>query len=333
MIATIRTFSLLLFSTGFLLIGSPSKAVEKNVLQAVVNVTATIPSDARTAGFLGTERRGSGVVIDNEGLVLTIGYLILEAESAIITGQDGKNTPAKIIAYDHESGFGLLRMQKILAIAPIRLGNSNKLAIQDQVLVASRFGPQPVIPARVVSRRVFTGGWEYLLENAIFTTPPHSFHSGAALVDVNGKLIGIGSLIVANAVAPNLHSPGNRLVPVNEIKPILADLLEYGQRQSAARPWIGANTVELRDRVFINRVSKGGPAAKAGLGPGDLIAGINGKTVRSQEDFYRKLWAGHKAGDIIKLSILPRLEPTPVIKEFSIKSLSRRDWLKIKPTL
>jgi len=312
---------------------APAKAAEKDILQAVVSVETTIPQDRRTARFLGTNRQGSGVIIDNEGLVLTIGYLILEAEGAIVTGPSGKQSPAKIIAYDHESGFGLLRMRKPLAIKPMRLGNSTKLSIQDQVLIASRVGPQPIIPARVVSRRVFTGGWEYLLENAIFTTPPHSFHSGAALIGKDGKLLGIGSLIVGNAVAPNVRSPGNMFVPVNEIKPVLADLLEHGKRQAAAKPWIGANTIEMRDRVFINRVSKDGPASKAGLGPGDLIVGVNGKTVRSQENFYRTLWADRKAGDVIKLNILPRLTAEPVIKEFSIKSMNRLEWFNKKPTL
>jgi serine protease Do len=333
MITPVRTFLNILFSVGILLFTTPANAIEKDLLQAVVSINATVPSDARTARFLGTERQGSGVIIDNEGLVLTIGYLILEAEGAVITGHDGSQTPAKIVAYDNESGFGLLRMQKPLAIKPIRLGDSDKLTVQDQVLAAGRLGPQPVIPARVVSRRVFTGGWEYLLEKAIFTVPPHTFHSGAALISENGKLMGIGSLIVTNAVASTLHSPGNMFVPVNAIKSVLADLLAHGKRQSAAKPWIGANTVELRDRVFINRVSKDGPASKAGLAPGDLIAGVNGNTIRSQEDFYRKLWAGHKAGDVIKLNVLPRLDPAPIIKEFTIESLSRQDWLKTKPTL
>ncbi len=333
MIAALRPFLILCFSLSALWSPNAAKAVEKDILQAVVSIKASVPEDARTARFLGTDRIGSGVVIDNEGLVLTIGYLILEAEEAIITGVGGVQTPAKIVAYDHESGFGLLRMQKLLQIKPLRLGDSDKLGPQDQVLVASRNGPQPVISARVVSRRVFTGGWEYLLEKAIFTVPPHSFHSGAALIDAEGKLMGIGSLIVGNAVAPTLPSPGNMFVPVNAIKSILADLLEHGQRQSAAKPWIGANTIEMHDRVFINRVSKDGPASKAGLGPGDLIAGVNGKTVRSQEDLYRKLWDGKKAGEIIKLNVLPRLEAQPVVKEFSIKSLSRQEWLKNKPTL
>ncbi len=330
---SIRIIALSFILTGLWSTPRPASAAEKNVLHAIVGIETTIPQERRTARFLGTKRQGSGVIIDNEGLVLTIGYLILEAEGAIVTGPGGKQTPANIIAYDHESGFGLLRMRKPLAINPMRLGNSNGLTIQDQVLIASRKGPQPVIPARVVSRRVFTGGWEYLLENAIFTTPPHSFHSGAALIGKDGKLLGIGSLIVGNAVAPNVHSPGNMFVPVNEIKPVLADLLEHGKRQAAAKPWIGANTVEMRDRVFINRISKDGPASKAGLGPGDLIAGVNGKSVRSQEDFYRTLWAGRKAGDVIKLNVLPRLAPEPVVKEFSIKSMDRTEWLSKKPTL
>ena len=319
--------------TAFVFLASPAFSVEKNILQAVVHIRATIPPDARTARFLGTDRQGSGVIIDNEGVVLTIGYLILEADGAIVTASNGEQTPAKIVAYDHHTGFGLLRMAKKPTVAPMRLGNSGHLGIQDTVLIASRGGQQPVIAARVVSRRVFTGYWEYMLDRAIFTVPPHGFHSGAALVGEDGRLLAIGSLLVSDAVAPKLHSPGNMFVPIDELKPVLAELLEHGRRQSPPRPWIGANTEEFHGRLAVIRITPGGPAAKAGIEVGDLILGIGSKPIRSQEDFYRKLWATGQAGVSVQLKVLPKNQNEVAIKEFTVRTQDRYDWLKLKRSL
>lgn len=326
-----KHFNLSIFLASFfvfLICGfSDAAAAEKNVLQAVVNIRSTIPADARTAPYLGTEREGSGVIIDNEGLVLTIGYLILEAEGAIVTDADGVETPAKVVAYDHQTGFGLLRMRRKPAVTPMRLGSSKNVGLQDTVLVAGMGGHQPVIAARVVSRRVFTGYWEYMLERAIFAVPPHSFHSGAALVGEDGKLLGIGSLLVGDAVAPKLPSPGNMFVPIDALKPVLAELLEHGRRQSPPRPWIGANTEEFHGRLAVIRITKDGPAAKAGIEVGDLILGIGEQSVRNQEDFYRKLWSAGKAGVAISLKILPKSQNGFELKDYQIKTQDRRSWL------
>ena len=314
-----------------ILIGNPvaAQGTHKDVLQAVVGIKTQISQDARTASFLGREREGSGIVIDDQGLVLTIGYLILEADSAIITGPDGKQVPATIVAYDHESGLGLLRLSGKLDIKPMRLGNSATVSLQDKILAASRGGDRPVIITEVVSRRVFTGGWEYLLENAIFTSPPHRFHSGAALVGEDGRLLGVGSLFVGNAAGSNVMSPGNMFVPVDALKPALADLLQTGRRSGKKRPWLGANTSEQRGRVFVDRVSPGGPAAKAGIAANDLILGVNGLPISGQADFYRKLWAAGEAGSTVKLNVLPEGGGNFSVKEIPVKTGDRYEWLKL----
>ncbi len=305
--------------------------MKKNILQAIVDLKSQVPSTARTASFLGTERIGSGVVIDSEGLILTIGYLILEAEKTEVTSPDGQAIEANIIAYDHESGFGLIRATKTLNVPPMRFGSSAELSKDTNVLVVSRAGDRPIIGAKVVSRREFTGGWEYLLENAIFTSPPHTFHSGAALVSEEGRLLGIGSLIVNNAL-PNAVLPGNMFVPIDLLKPILADLLEKGRREEPYRPWIGANTSEVSGRLIISRVSKDGPAEKAGLGSGDFILGVKGEVVTSQGDFYRKLWASGSAGSEIILNVLPAKSDKLRIENVTIKSVDRSDWLRLSQT-
>ncbi len=317
---------LILMSIGF---PAAAQSTDKDVLQAVVGVKTQISQDARTANFLGWEREGSGIVIDDQGLVLTIGYLILEADSALITGPDGKHVPATIVAYDHESGLGLLRLSGKLNIKPMRLGSSEGVNLQDKVLVASRGGDRPVIITEVVSRRVFTGGWEYLLENAIFTSPPHRYHSGAALVGEDGRLLGVGSLFVGNAAASNVMSPGNMFVPVDVLKPVLADLLQTGRRGGKKPPWLGANTSEHRGRVFVDRVSPGGPAAQAGIAANDLIMGINGAPTNSQADFYRKLWAAGEAGGTVKLNVLPEAGADFKVKEVPVKTGDRYEWLKL----
>ena len=313
-------------------ISLPTFATQNDVLQAVVGIETQIPPNARTAKILGTERQGSGVVIDNQGLVLTIGYLILEANKVMVTGPNSTQAPAAIVAYDHETGLGLIRITKKFNLRPMRLGNSSQLSVRDQVLIAAHGGQHPISAAQVVSRRVFTGYWEYMLEKAIFTAPPHSFHSGAALVGENGKLLGIGSLLVNDASIPNVSSPGNMFVPIDRLKPILADLLQNGRRAGPKRPWIGANTFETSGRSFVARVSKNGPADKAGLSPGDLVLGVNGHLIGSHADFYRKLWSSGEAGQIIKLNVIPKRMNELKIHELNILSDDRYEWLKIRPT-
>ncbi|MAF49251.1 MAG: hypothetical protein CMM10_13405 [Rhodospirillaceae bacterium] len=310
--------------------GAPGAEINRDVLKAVVGVKAEISADARTARILGTERIGSGVVIDDSELVLTIGYLILEADGAIVTGPGGKQVAATIVAYDHDSGFGLLRLRGKLDIKPMRLGNSRTLTVGDGVLVASRGGAQPVVAARVVSRRVFTGAWEYMLERAIYTSPPHTYHSGAALIGEDGRLLGVGSLLVNDAAGPGRPLPGNMFVPVEILKPVLGDLLEKGRRSAPARPWIGANTLELAGRLLVTRVSPGGPAAKAGIEGGDLIIGVAGQPVRGQADYYRKVWRSGPAGSSVLLNVLPNNLEEMKIRDIPVRSIDRSEWLRLR---
>ena len=303
-------------------------AVRANPLDSIVGVRATIPEDARTAKVLGTERVGSGVVIDDDGLVLTIGYLILEAISAEIVLPDERAVPATIVAYDYDSGFGLLRAVTPLGIAPIDLGRSAELTERSEVLVAALGGPEPVIGAVVVSRRDFAGYWEYLLPNAIFTSPPHRSFGGAALIGRDGRLLGIGSLIVGDAAAPDTPLPGNMFVPIDALKPIMDDLLAHGRAQTPPKPWLGIFSGAERGRLFVNRVAPDGPAAAAGLAEDDIIIAVKDQPVQSLADFYRKIWALGRAGVNVPLTVLT----TQGVEKITVKSGDRYDYLKLKPS-
>jgi len=300
------------------------------VLEAVVSVHARVPASARTADALGTEREGSGVVIDGNGLVLTIGYLILEAASAEVVARDGEHVPAEILAYDYSSGFGLLRTLQPLDVHPMPIGSADALSEGDPVLVTSGGGARGARPAIVVDLREFSGYWEYLLERAIFTAPPHPRFGGAALVGPDGSLLGIGSLFVGDAVRGEERTvPGNMFVPIDELKPILGDLLAYGRSSAKGRPWLGVFTEEVRDRLFVTRVSEEGPAAAAGIRPGDIILGVAGEPVDSQADFYRKTWALGEPGVEVPLTVLKGRD----LVELTVESGDRYRWLRLTPGL
>jgi S1-C subfamily serine protease len=305
-----------------------AQAGPERSLDGVVQVTAHIPTFARTADSLGTTREGTGVVIDSSGLILTIGYLILEASEVEIGGVALDPVPARIVAYDHESGFGLLRAEQPLEVAPIPLGASADVARTQPMMVVSRAGELDAAGVYVVDRRDFAGYWEYLLEDAIFTAPPHGQFGGAALINREGRLVGIGSLFVNDAAFGERPIPGNMFVPIDHLKPIMADLLSRGRRADPGRPWLGVTLEEHQGRVFVRRVSPDSPAAAAGIAPSDLILGVAGVQVNGLADFYRKLWSRGKAGVEVPLDVLQGMQIAPVV----VKSADRYRYLRLNPT-
>ena len=295
-------------------------------LSAIVKVKSRILPNARSAEFLGMAREGSGVLI-RDNLVLTIGYLVIEAESIEVTAGDGRAVPATLAGYDHATGFGVLRLVAPIAGKPLALGDSGELAERDPVMVATYGGREGVSLAYVVSRRPFAGSWEYMLDAAIYTYPPVMNWSGAALIGPKGDLLGIGSLIVADAMIPGTQSPGNLFVPVDILKPILDELVAKG-RAGTARPWLGMSTEELRGRLFVSRVSPEGPAAKAGLQRGDILVGVGNDEVTSLADFYKKIWARGAAGVEVPLKVLQGTQ----VKEIGVRSIDRFEYFRARPT-
>jgi S1-C subfamily serine protease len=309
---------------------APAGAQETSeALDAVVEVSAIVPGNARSADSLGTSREGTGIVIDDSGLIVTIGYLILEAAEVTVR-MPGATQPisASIVAYDHESGFGLLRASQPLEVAPMQLGSSSGLRPMQPLLAVSRVGGLEPKGVYVVDRREFAGYWEYLLDEAIFTSPPHGQFGGAALVDQEGRLIGIGSLFVADAAVGNRPVPGNMFIPIDYLKPVMGDLLARGRRAGPPRPWLGISLEEHRGRLFVTRVSPDSPAAGVGIERDDLILGIGGAPVEGLADFYRKLWSRGEAGVEVPLDVLKGVE----VRSTPVKTADRYRYLRLNPS-
>ena len=272
-------------------------------LKSIVTVQSTIPEDAFTAQTLGEQRSGSGVVIRESGLVLTIGYLIMEAESVWLADAEGRVTPGHALAVDGETGFGLVQALGPLGCPALELGLSKKTALGDSVTVAAGAGTKPV-RAMVVGKQEFAGYWEYFLDEAIFTSPAHPFWGGAGAIDRDGKLIGIGSLHVEQLSARTGPRDINMIVPIDLLPPILDDLLTYGRVNKPARPWLGIFSAENDDEIIVATVAENGPAAAAGIRRGDVLAAVGGSKIDGLGDFYHKVWSRGPAGVEIPIEIV-----------------------------
>lgn len=329
--AQTRLKVLLLAALAGLLGASPAVGQTKSLedlVSSVVRLKTSINPNGRTVDGLGHARDGSGIVIDDNGLILTIGYLMVEANTAEVITNDGRTVPATVVGYDHETGFGLVRALQPLKIKPIAFGKSGDLKERDPVIAASHGGVRGVAPAYVVARRQFAGNWEYLVDGAIFTAPAHSDWSGAALINREGKLVGVGSLIVGDATGKGDSVAGNMYVPTDLLMPILADLIANGRIAGAGHPWLGLTTNEVHGRLFVARVTPGSPAEKAGIARGDIIVGVNGQAPSGMADFYRKLWAQGGAGVTVPIDVLQGTET----KRLEIQTINRLDHLRLKTT-
>ncbi len=284
---------------------------------AVVGVRMKALANARSSRTLGDERAGSGVLIAPGNLVLTIGYLILEADSVEIVTSRGRTMPATVAAYDHATGFGLLRPVGPLDVKPIRLGASSGVEQLDRMMIAAGGGDESVSVATVVSRRQFAGYWEYMIEGA------------AALINRNGELVGIGSLFVMDAMTPGERLPGNMFVPIDLLKPVLDELVATGRQKGGMRPWLGMSSLEEDGRIKVLRVTEGGPADAAGIGPGDIILSLSGQKVEKLDDFYKRLWSAGAPGVEVTLKVLHGSD----IRDVRVRSIDRLDFVRKKPTI
>jgi S1-C subfamily serine protease len=305
---------------------TPKGIDAERLFGAIVKVATHAIPDARSSATLGSEREGSGVVIGDNGLILTIGYLIVEAEDVSIVDSKGRTLSARVVGYDHATGFGLVRTIAPLDAKPVTLGDSARAAERDPVMIASS-ADDNVSFAYIVSKRAFSGNWEYALDQALYTSPPTMNWSGAGLFDREGRLLGVGSLIVREANDDDPKVPGNMFVPIDLLKPILSDLVQSGRRAGPARPWLGISADEAAGRLVVSRVSPDGPADRAGVKTGDIILGVGSEIVRTQSEFYKKVWARGGAGTEIPLKVLQGVE----VKEVPVASIDRVEYFK-RPT-
>jgi S1-C subfamily serine protease len=274
-----------------------------HALASVLGLQANVPEDAFTAGTLGTERAGSGILIRQDGLVLTIGYLITEAESIWLTSSLGGAVPGHVLGYDQETGFGLVQALGRLNVSPIEPGTGIRVGAGAKVIVAAEGGRRHAVATTVVARQEFAGYWEYLLDRAIFTAPAHPFWGGAALIGGDGSLIGVGSLHVQHSSGRELRRDVNMVVPIDLLPPILDDLLAYGRPNRPPRPWLGLYAAEVEDAIVGAGLSERGPASKTGLKPGDRILAVRDEPVSSLAAFWRRVWSSGPAGSEVILKV------------------------------
>jgi len=300
----------------------------KRVLSAIVSIRCEVPENAFTASSLGTERNGHGVLINDKGLILTIGYLTIEASNIWLIDANGQAIAGHVLAYDQETGFGLIQALGNFDLPPITLGSSTAATVGDDVILAGHGGVAGAINARIAAKQEFAGYWEYLLNEAIFITPPHPFWGGASLISDKGELIGIGSLFIQHSRDGEMPFDGNMIVPIDLLKPILNDLLTFGRVNKAPRPWLGTMIAEAEERLLVGGVIPDGPSSSSGLEPGDILSAIDGHPVEDLPTFLRLLWSTGDAGAVVTLTILR----DDKILEMQIKSADRNDFL-LRPNL
>jgi S1-C subfamily serine protease len=300
------------------------------VLASVVGIRAIIPADAYTADTLGTERAGNGVVIRADGIILTIGYLITEAETIWISTGEGGVVAGHVLGYDQETGFGLVQALGRLNLPTLSLGNSSAAAVGDRVVVGGAGGRRQAVAARIIAKQEFAGYWEYLLDEAIFTAPAHPNWGGTALIDHAGELIGIGSLQIQQAAAnPGTRTvrqgeDANMIVPIDLLKPIVDDILAFGRPNRPPRPWLGLYATELGKNVAVLGLADRSPAHKADVQPGDIVLSVAGTSVSDVAGLFRRIWALGPAGVTVPLLINRDGKTFDV----HVRSADRRRYLK-----
>jgi S1-C subfamily serine protease len=295
-----------------------------HALSSVVALRAIVPQDAFTAETLGTERAGNGVFIRGNGLVLTVGYLVTEADTIWITLNDGRSVPGHVLGYDQETGFGLVQALAKLEVPALEIGESASAAIGEPVVVGGAGGRQRSVAASIVAKQEFAGYWEYVLDEAIFTSPSHPNWGGTALIGPAGDLIGIGSLQLQQAAEKGKAENINMIVPIDLLKPIVDDLLKFGRRNMPPRPWLGLYATEVENRLVIVGLADRGPAKKADIRTGDIVLSVGGKDVNDLAGFFRGIWAQGQAGVDVPITVYRDGETM----EMRVKSSERNRFLK-----
>jgi len=296
----------------------------EEILPSMVGLRAVVPEDAFTAETLGAERSGNGVVIDRSGLVLTVGYLITEAEEIWLKTNDGRIVGGHPLAFDQETGFGLVQALGRLDLPALTLGDSARASVGTRVIAAGAGGAAHSVAAFIAGKQEFAGYWEYVLDEAIFTVPAHPYWGGTGLIGPDGRLLGIGSLQLQQTREDGTGVPLNMFIPTDLLKPIMDDLLTLGRANRPPRPWLGLYATENDDRVVIAGLSERGPAAKAGLKRGDMVISVGGGRVTGLAGLFRSIWSMGEAGVAIPMTILRDGQP----HELTVRSGDRNSFLK-----
>ncbi len=299
----------------------------ERALSAVVFIRSQVPEDAFTAQVLGTERAGNGILISDSGLIVTIGYLVTEAESVWLVANNGQTVQGDVIGYDHDTGLGLVQALGRLAVRPMEIGTSADVRLNDPTVLAAGGGRRHALASTVAARREFAGSWEYLLDDALFTTPVHPNWGGTGLIDGSGRLVGVGSLFIQDA-GPN-STDGNMVVPIDGLKPFLDPMQMTGHTGRPPGPWLGLYAADTDDAIVVAGMASAGPASQGGVMIGDEILKVASAPIQGLPDLFRHVWSQGQAGVEVPLTVR-REESGPL--EITVRSADRTDFLR-KPRL
>ncbi len=306
----------------------PTDPVEK-IMHSVVVVEATAREGARTLSTFGEDRKGTGVVLDSNGLIATAGYIVAEAESVKVTFANGITDDAEIVAYDGALGIGLIRTRNFRSTLALELGESSSVKKGVQALILPGSGEDGAVAVTVGKVQPFTGGWEYMLDDAIHTYPPSTDFSGAALISERAELLGLGALVSIDIdIDPKVRVPGNIFIPIDSVKKVMGELLSNGHSASSVRPWLGFETKNTKEGIKVGAVYDDAPAAKSGIKSGDSIVAVNQNQVSQLSEMYSRIWTEHEPGDTVHLLILrdQQFANVPVV------TVDRYDWLQLQDT-
>ncbi len=296
----------------------------RTALDSIVAVKANVPEDAFTADILGTERSGNGVVIGEDGVILTIGYLVTEADTVWLTTNDDRVIQGHVLGYDHETGFGLLQALGRLELPVLSLGRARDVKIGSRVVAAGAGGVEHSVAAVVAAKQEFAGYWEYVLDEAIFTVPAHPYWGGTALIGPKGNLAGIGSLQLQQAREDGSSGPLNMFVPIDLLSPIYNDLLTIGRPNRPARPWLGLYATDSDDGIVVAGVAGRGPAAGANIRMGDVVLSVGSTRVNGLAGFFRAIWSTGRAGVEVPMKLLRDGR----VVDINVKSGDRHTFMK-----
>lgn len=296
------------------------------LMESIVTVNALVPDIARTASSFGTDRQGTGVVIDANGLIVTAGYTIAEASSVTVTFSNGRSESAEIVAYDEATGLGLIRTPDGIATTPVKLGDSEGVRTDQTAMIIPAAGEPDAKGVKIGKIKKFTGGWEYTYDNAIHTYPPSTSFAGAALVSDQAELLGIGVLVTIDIdIDPKVRVPGNIFVPVNSLTGVLGTLIVSGRSDASIKPWLGLDTKQTKQGIVVRSVVEDGPAQRSGIKTGDVIVAVDQAKVLRQTQMYEKIWSLYKPGDKVNLLVIRNDQYANVV----VDSIDYYDWLRL----
>ncbi len=254
-----------------------------------------------TAGVLGCEREGHGIRVSENGLVLTIGYVISEASTIWLIDSSNNAIEGHVVGYDQASGFGLVQALGRLSGTVLGLGDSDEVVPGRQMVLAGAGGADSAVDVTIAEVREFAGYWEYLLDGAIFTEPAHPEWGGTALLGEDGRVYGVGSLILQSELES--VPARNMVIPINKFTAVRDDLVALGRSRAAPRPWLGWYVQDSAQGPVVIGLVADGPSMAAGIKAGDRVVAINGRRISSLSNMYSEIWNSGDAGTTLDAAI------------------------------